>query len=65
LSSPFVRASGMIQTVAHPEKAELKVLTSPIKVDGERATLTAAPALGADNDALLREAGSAPKAGEA
>ena len=37
LSSPFARASGMIQTVPHPEKSDLAVLTSPIKVDGERA----------------------------
>jgi crotonobetainyl-CoA:carnitine CoA-transferase CaiB-like acyl-CoA transferase len=53
LSSPFALASGMIQRVPHPEKPDLKVLTSPIKIDGERAALAAAPALGADNEALL------------
>jgi crotonobetainyl-CoA:carnitine CoA-transferase CaiB-like acyl-CoA transferase len=53
LSSPFVEASGMVQNVPHPERADLKVLTSPIKVDGERAALVAAPALGADNAELL------------
>jgi len=53
LDSPFVQASGMIQTVPHPEKDDLRVLTSPIKVNGGRAALAAAPALGADNEALL------------
>jgi crotonobetainyl-CoA:carnitine CoA-transferase CaiB-like acyl-CoA transferase len=45
----------MIQTVPHPTKGDLRVLTSPIKVNGERAELTAAPALGAHNDELLGE----------
>jgi crotonobetainyl-CoA:carnitine CoA-transferase CaiB-like acyl-CoA transferase len=53
LDSPFVARSGMIQTVPHPEKSDLRVLTSPIKVNGERAVLTAAPVLGADNEAVL------------
>jgi len=53
LGSPFVQRSGMIQNVPHPEDSDLRVLTSPIKVNGERAPLTAAPALGAHNDELL------------
>jgi len=53
LDSSFVARSGMIQTVPHPEKPDLRVLTSPIKIDGKRAELTAAPELGADNAALL------------
>jgi len=53
LDSSFVARSGMIQTVPHPEKPDLRVLTSPIKIDGQRAELTAAPELGADNAALL------------
>jgi crotonobetainyl-CoA:carnitine CoA-transferase CaiB-like acyl-CoA transferase len=59
LESPFVARSGMVQTVPHPESPDLRVLTSPIKIDGERAVLTAAPELGADNAALLGEHGSA------
>ena len=55
LSSPFARASGMIQTVPHPEKADLQLLTSPIKVNGARAPLTPCPPLGADNKNLLDE----------
>ncbi|HUL81891.1 MAG TPA: CoA transferase [Gammaproteobacteria bacterium] len=57
LSSPFARASGMIQTVEHPEKRDLKVLASPIKVNGERARVTPCPPLGADNDELLGHGG--------
>jgi len=54
LTSPFVRASGMIQTVEHPEKADLALLASPIKVNGARAPVAPCPPLGADNEALLR-----------
>jgi crotonobetainyl-CoA:carnitine CoA-transferase CaiB-like acyl-CoA transferase len=53
LSSPFARESDMIQTVEHPAKPDLKLLASPIKVNGERAAIVPCPALGADNDALL------------
>ncbi|HZF29104.1 MAG TPA: CoA transferase [Gammaproteobacteria bacterium] len=56
LSSTFAEASGMIRRVPHPEKADFKVLTSPIKVNGERAELAVCPPLGADNDALLGDA---------
>jgi hypothetical protein len=41
--------------VPHPEKSDLRVLTSPIKVNGERAELAAPPALGAHNAELLGE----------
>ena len=53
LSSPFARASGMVQAVEHPEKPDLKLLASPIKVNGERGIVRPCPPLGADNDALL------------
>jgi crotonobetainyl-CoA:carnitine CoA-transferase CaiB-like acyl-CoA transferase len=53
LSSPFARASGMIQTVDQPETPDLELLASPIKVNGARAAPTACPPLGADNEALL------------
>ncbi len=62
LDSPFVARSGMIQNVPHPEKDDLRVLTSPIKVNGERADLTAPPALGAHNDELLGERAAGAKA---
>jgi crotonobetainyl-CoA:carnitine CoA-transferase CaiB-like acyl-CoA transferase len=53
LDSSFVARTGMIQTVPHPKKPDLRVLTSPIKIDGQRGELTAAPELGADNAALI------------
>jgi len=56
LSSPFARASGMIQTVEHPEKSDLGLLASPIKVNGARAPVTPCPPLGADNGAVLERA---------
>ena len=53
-----VRVADMIATVAHPNKPEgMRVLANPIKVDGERLPLAAAPKLGADTDAVLDEAG--------
>ncbi|MGD8325238.1 MAG: CoA transferase [Gammaproteobacteria bacterium] len=55
LTSPFVAASGMIQNVPHPEKSDLRLLTSPIRIDGRRAKLTPCPPLGADNDELLQQ----------
>ena len=47
-----LRILSMIQRVARSAQ-ELRLLTSPIKIDGERAGLAAAPALGADNASLL------------
>jgi len=56
LSSPFAQACGMIQDVPHPEKADLKLLTSPIKINGTRPALAPCSPLGADTDALLEDA---------
>ena len=61
LASPFVAGSGMIQNVPHPKKADLRVLASPIKVNGERADLAAPPALGAHNAELLGERAAGAK----
>ena len=46
----------MIATVAHAS-GDLRVLANPIRLDGVRVPLSAAPALGADTDALLAEIG--------
>jgi crotonobetainyl-CoA:carnitine CoA-transferase CaiB-like acyl-CoA transferase len=56
LANPFVATSGMIQNVPHPEKPDFRLVACPIKVNGERAELTACPPLGADNDDLLADA---------
>jgi crotonobetainyl-CoA:carnitine CoA-transferase CaiB-like acyl-CoA transferase len=36
IENPFVAATGMIQSIHHPEKRELRVFTLPVKIDGER-----------------------------
>lgn len=53
LDNPFARETGMVATVAHPDREDLKVLGSPFRVSGERPPLRAAPLLGADTDAVL------------
>jgi hypothetical protein len=35
LANPFVAATGMVRPMQHPHKA-LRVLTLPVKIDGER-----------------------------
>jgi crotonobetainyl-CoA:carnitine CoA-transferase CaiB-like acyl-CoA transferase len=57
LESPFVRETGMIRTVPHPLRQNLRVLASPIKIDGVRPEQKPAPLAGADNEALVGGAG--------
>jgi crotonobetainyl-CoA:carnitine CoA-transferase CaiB-like acyl-CoA transferase len=57
LDSPFVDRIGMVSTVPHPLKPDMKILSSPLKFDGVRPTQVTCHALGADN-ALLREPAS-------
>jgi len=53
MDNPFIRETGMLQEADHPNKPGMRVLTSPIKVNGERLPVAAAPDLGADSDTLL------------
>jgi crotonobetainyl-CoA:carnitine CoA-transferase CaiB-like acyl-CoA transferase len=53
LDSDFARVSGMVSSVPHPVKGELRVLANPLRIDGERLAQSACSPLGADNDALL------------
>lgn len=57
LDNPFVHHTGMVTTVAHPDRDELRVLGSPIRISGERPALRAAPLLGADTADLLSDLG--------
>jgi crotonobetainyl-CoA:carnitine CoA-transferase CaiB-like acyl-CoA transferase len=50
LENPFVARSGMIRTAAHPANPELKLLSSPLKVDGVRPNSPVCASLGADNE---------------
>jgi crotonobetainyl-CoA:carnitine CoA-transferase CaiB-like acyl-CoA transferase len=53
-ANPFLAEAGMVREIAHPANPRLKILASPVKIDGERPPSKAAAPLGADNDALLR-----------
>jgi len=57
LDNPYLRETGMIDSVDHPDRAGLQVLASPIKIDGQRLPSRAGPLLGDDTDAVLGEAG--------
>jgi len=53
LENPFLRETGMIRTTPHPQKADLRTLSNPIKIDGQRLDQTTCSALGADNATYL------------
>ncbi len=57
LDNPWLETIGMIDRVAHPDNPELRVLASPIRVDGQRLPSRAAPLLGQDSDDVLRSVG--------
>jgi crotonobetainyl-CoA:carnitine CoA-transferase CaiB-like acyl-CoA transferase len=57
LDNPWLDTIGMKQRVAHPDKPDMQVLASPIRINGDRMPSRAAPFLGADSDAILGELG--------
>jgi crotonobetainyl-CoA:carnitine CoA-transferase CaiB-like acyl-CoA transferase len=57
LDNPFLDERGSIQSYDHPVKGTLRVLTSPIRDNGETLPVKAAPPLGADTDDILGELG--------
>ena len=57
LDNPWLDTIGMTDTVDHPAKPGMRVLASPLKLDGQRPPNRPAPMLGADSDAILAEAG--------
>ena len=57
MDNPWLDTIGMIETVDHPARPGMRVLASPIKVDGQRAPVRAGPRLGADSEAILAEHG--------
>lgn len=63
LDSPFLQATEMIQTVAHPAKPAMRVLANPIKINGERLLQTPCSAYGADTAAYVGEVRAAKRAG--
>jgi crotonobetainyl-CoA:carnitine CoA-transferase CaiB-like acyl-CoA transferase len=57
LDNPFAKAIGMVRDLAHPARADFRVLANPIKLDGERLPSRRAPRLGEHTEAILAEAG--------
>ncbi|MEQ1887806.1 MAG: CoA transferase [Alphaproteobacteria bacterium] len=57
LENPFVAAIGGIHAYAHANGDEYRMAAPPIRTQGVAAPRNAAPALGADTDALLRGIG--------
>ena len=57
LDNPFPAAIGMIRNTPHPLRQDFKSFANPILLDGTRLPARSAPALGADNDAVLGELG--------
>jgi crotonobetainyl-CoA:carnitine CoA-transferase CaiB-like acyl-CoA transferase len=53
LENPFLRTNGMIASVPHPERPDLRVLANPIKINGQRLSQRVCSAPGADNAAVL------------
>jgi crotonobetainyl-CoA:carnitine CoA-transferase CaiB-like acyl-CoA transferase len=60
LSDPQVLAEGLIQEMARPDASSVRVLAGPLRIDGERPAVGAAPRLGADTADVLREIGLGP-----
>jgi crotonobetainyl-CoA:carnitine CoA-transferase CaiB-like acyl-CoA transferase len=63
LDSPFLQSTQMINTVTHPAKPAMRVLSNPIKIDGERLSQTPCSAYGADTDAYIGEVRATERAG--
>jgi crotonobetainyl-CoA:carnitine CoA-transferase CaiB-like acyl-CoA transferase len=57
LDNPWLETINMIDSVAHPDNPELKVLNNPLRLDGQRLPNRAGPLLGADTDEVLAEIG--------
>ncbi|MGQ3299976.1 CaiB/BaiF CoA transferase family protein [Reyranella sp.] len=53
LDSDFARGTGMVSSVPHPVKGNLRILANPLRIDGERLAQSACSPLGADNEVLL------------
>ena len=63
LDSPFLQATEMIHTIGHPAKPGMRVLSNPIKINGERLSQTPCSAYGADTAAYVGETRATERAG--
>jgi crotonobetainyl-CoA:carnitine CoA-transferase CaiB-like acyl-CoA transferase len=64
LDNGFVDEIGMVQTVPHPARADLRLLANPLRINGNRPSQRVCSALGADNDAVLGAIASGDQSAE-
>jgi succinate--hydroxymethylglutarate CoA-transferase len=57
LENPFLREGGRVARFSRPDGSDLSMLAGPVRVGGVEAPARAAPALGADTEAVLAGAG--------
>lgn len=57
LENPWLHQTGGVQGVDHPARPDLRMLSSPIRLDGVRPVARPGPALGADTAQVLAAAG--------
>ncbi|WP_144109809.1 CaiB/BaiF CoA transferase family protein [Paraburkholderia sp. BCC1886] len=55
LNNPFVVANRMINAVGHPERADFRMLSNPLKINGARLPQRVCASLGEDNADVLGE----------
>jgi crotonobetainyl-CoA:carnitine CoA-transferase CaiB-like acyl-CoA transferase len=55
LDSPFLQTTEMIHTISHPAKPDMRVLSNPIKINGERLMQAPCSPYGADTAAYVGE----------
>jgi crotonobetainyl-CoA:carnitine CoA-transferase CaiB-like acyl-CoA transferase len=53
LDSDYVAEAGMVRTVPHPHRPDFRVLSNPLRIDGERLDLRVCAPLGGDSEELL------------
>jgi crotonobetainyl-CoA:carnitine CoA-transferase CaiB-like acyl-CoA transferase len=63
LDSPFLQTTEMIHTIPHPARPDMRVLSNPIKINGERLAQTPCSAYGADTRAYVGEIRAPERAG--
>ena len=63
LDNPFLKTTEMINVIAHPAKPEMRVLSNPIKINGQRLSQAPCSAFGADNPAYVGNVRSTEPAG--
>ena len=63
LDSPFLKTTEMIHAIAHPAKPDMRVLSNPIKINGERLAQTPCSPYGADTRAYVGEMRAPERAG--